>query len=245
MRDLSVRYKYTGGAVSGYYFEFNNDTNFLPLKKQKDKADKTLHDFVNSFFQQLNVIKDEIIVNDEQVMKLSRFDDIETKAEVIDFGDIKDNFKFIPKIEGYAQENYIRFKEIYPEGNKDLNSKILTSLNKNIDATTELFTIDAYVNSFLNIGGGVVPDLSPKEAFKTFSFFIDGGLTDDFINIYNSEGGNEKSAAFRLQKAALYNLSGEYNFLDKIITYPKFYIVEKWLTLNDVKKYRVFQTVFY
>lgn len=242
VRDIGIRFSYTGSSVTGFYFEFNEDTKFLPLKDQKDKAGKKLYDFVNAFFQHFNVIKDEF---DNNVIRLARFDDLKTLGEVIDWsGNLSGQPIFKPFIENFQRESRIKFKEIYEEGDELLNSKVITCNNQNLDATTDLFSIDAYVNSFLNINGGVVPDLSPKEAFKTFSFLLDAGLTTDIINIYQSEDGNEQVATFRLQKAALYSLDSEYNFLNEILDYPRFYQIEKWLTLNEIKGLEFFRQYF-
>lgn len=242
VRDIGIRFVYTGSNVTGFYFEFNEDTKFLPLKDQKDKAGKKLYDLVNSFFQHLNIIKDEF---DDNVIRLARFDDIKTLADVRDWsGNLSGQPKFKPFIDGFQRESRIKFKEIYEEGDQLLNSKVITCNNQNLDATTDLFDIDAYVCSFLNISGGVVPDLSPKESFKTFTFLLDNGLTDDIINIYQSEDGNEQRATFRLQKAALYSLDSEYNFLDEILTYPRYYEVEKWLTLNEIKDLEFFRQYY-
>lgn len=239
IRDIGIRFSYTGGVITGYYFEYNEDSKFLPLKNQKDKAGKKLYDFINSFLQHLNVIIDEF---DDSVIRLARFDDIATLADVANWsGRYTGIPKYKPSIDGYAQENVIKFKEKYEEADDLVGSKTLICNNENLDAITNLFDIDAYIPSFLQINGGIVPDLSPKEAFKTFVFLLDNGLTDDAINIYNLESGVLESTAFRLQKTAIYSLDGEYNLLDSIIKYPKFYEVKRWLTLNDIKDLEFFR----
>ena len=241
VKDLGIRFSYSGSSISGFYFEFNEDTKFLPLKDQKDKADKKLYDFAIAFMQIFNIVQDDF--GDNQT-RLARFDDITTLAEVTDWsGNYTnlDDINFEPSINGFSQENTIKFKTIHEEGDELLNSKTLTCLNKNLDASNDLFSIDAYVPSFLNIVGGVVPDLSPKEAFKTFCFMLDSGLTEQAINIYSSENGNEQSAIAYLQKPALYSLDSEYNTLDSIIKYPRYYEVDRWLTLNDVKDLEYFR----
>ena len=248
MRDLVPRFKYTGGGVlEGFYFEADTQSSFLPLKDVEDKSGKTLHDLVNAFFQHFNVIKDEIVINNEDVIRLARFDDISTLAEVKDWSGLltgKPTFK--PSIDGYAQENVIKFKQVFPEGDELQNSRVLTSLNKNIDATTSLFDIDAYICAFLPVdgGAGVVPDLSIKESFKTFQFFLNSGKTNNIIDIHISEDSSTETATFQLQKAALYSLSSEYSFLDDILNYPRFIEVEKWLTLSDIKNIEFFKEYF-
>lgn len=248
IRDLVPRFKYTGGgALEGFYFEADTTSSFLPLKDVEDKSGKTLHDLVNSFFQHFNIIKDEIVINNQDVIRLARFDDIGTLAEVKDWsGLLTGTPTFKPTINGYAQENTIKFKEIFPEGDTLQNSRVLTSLNKNIDATASLFDIDAYVCAFLTIdgGAGVIPDLSVKESFKTFQFFLNSGKTSNIININISEDSGTEIATFQLQKPALYSLSSEYTFLDEILNYPRFIEVEKWLTISDIKNIEFFKEYF-
>jgi len=42
------------------------------------------------------------------------------------------------------------------------------------------------------------------------------------------------TATLKLRIAQLYSITGEYNLLKTIYEYPKFYTIEKWLTINDV-----------
>lgn len=246
IRDITVRFSYDGPALQGFYFDAAVAPIYQPLEDVKDKGDKTLHDFVNSFFQHLNIIKDEIQIGNTDVIRLARFDDLKEVAEVVEWSgkmsDVKPKFR--PYIKGYKQSNSIKFKSIFPEGDAGLGSKTLTCLNENLDASGDLFGIDAYVCSFLGITDGIVPDLSISESFKTFSFFINSGLSSDIVNIKASEDSAEQVATFRLQKPVLYSLSGEYNFLDEILDYPVFYETELWLTINDVKDLQFFRQYF-
>lgn len=244
MRDIDIRFHYTGSTLDGFYFEKAQSGIFAPEEDLLDKGDKTLGDFVNSFFQHFNVIKDEFEIEGVKVIRLARFDDIETLAEVIDFSGKIDltKIKFKPKIEGYSQQNTIRFSDIFPEGDESLNQKVLNCSNKNLDPTSELFTIDAYVPNYIAITGGVVPNLAIADSFKTFEFFISDGVSADVINIKISDNtASEQTATFILQKPSIYSLTGEYNFLDDIITYPKFYEIEKWLTIKDIKDLQFFR----
>lgn len=240
VRDIGVRILYSGSSITGYYFEQNTDPNFLPLKNQKDKTGKKLYDFINAFFQHLNIIIDEF--SNDNIIRLARFDDIGEKAEVIDWsGRFSGKPEFIPFINGFKQENYIKFKEKYEEADDFVNSKTITCLNENIDASGDLFEIDAYVPSFLEINGGVVPDMSTKESFKTFTFLIDSGETSEFINIYNNDDGFELNASFKLQKSALYSLDSEYTLIDSIAKYPRVYNTERWLNINDIHNIEFFR----
>ena len=252
VRDIEIIYSGTTGASSIYFIAnpSNIFSDFAPLENQKDKQSKTLYDFVNSFFQHFNIIIDEVEVEGNKVIRLARFDDLELTADVIDWsGGLEGLNTFKPNIEGYAQLNNIKFKEIYPEGSSILNQKTITNSNINIDAEVDLFSIDAYVNAVIDIGDESVPDLSIKESFKTFSFFIHSGLTTNNINvkIYDAiiDPLNYITLAnLRLNVASLYSLDSEYNFLDDIITYPKYYEVNKWLTQKDLKGFEFFKQYY-
>jgi hypothetical protein len=246
-KELTISFRLITVLIHEIYFEPVTVSSelFNPLSGQRDKKDKTLYDFVNAFMQHFNILKDELEVNGDPVIRLARFDDLETIAEVKDFsGNLSKKPLYQPFIKGYGQQNRIKFKEIFPEGDTLLNSKTLTSLNVNSDYSIDLFDIDSYVPGFIEITGGVVPDLSITESFKTFVFLLSDGLTDDNITVWVNDTGGGTFTALKLQKAALYSLTSEYNFLDDIITYPRYYEVEKWLSLTDLKDFEFFKQYF-
>ena len=47
-----------------------------------------------------------------------------------------------------------------------------------------------------------------------------------------------------LKKSAHYSLNDEYNTLAKMVEYPVFYKVEKWLNLNDIFQLKFFRKYF-
>lgn len=251
-KDITIMYTGTSPTSINIYLVRRDYYNsfFTPLSDQKDKEDKTLYDFVNSFMLHFNILKDELIIDNEPVIRLARFDDLETLATVKDWsGNLTGKQLFKPIIDGINQYNVIKFKEIYPEGNSLINSKVLTCLNKNLDLNQDLFDIDAYINSVIDITGSgeFIPDLSIKESFKTFTFLISTGLTTNSISVASSSLVSPtvfNLAVLKLQIPALYNLDSEYNFLDDIITYPKYYEVEKWLTLTDLKDFQFFKQYY-
>lgn len=246
LRDIDISFNFTGPAVTGVYFEVIATPVFNPYEDIKYCADKTLYDLVNVFLQHFNIIKDEITISDEPAIRLSRFDDIINVADIVNFsGGLSGIPKFKPYIEGFAQKNYIKFSSIYPEGNSLLNARLLTSNNKNIEGKIDLFSITAYVPAFVAITGGVVPDMSIEESFKDFTLFISSGTTTDQINIRCSQqqAVEEVHPAY-MQKAALYSLTGEYTLIDAIIKYPKFYEINKWLTVNDIKSIEFFKQYY-
>lgn len=245
IRNLNVNMQ-TGNC----YFKIDN-TPFLPLKDQKDKADKKVYDFVMSFIKHMNIIKDELYIGGEKVIRFARFDDLENIADVVNFSDRFTGVpKFKPRIEGYAQNNLIKFKEFYPEGNELINSKNLVCENLNLDVETDLIEIDAYVPSVVEANGESISNMLDKESFKTFTFYISDEYTDyKIITNYSDyvQGQTEVGVFTRndnLQIAKLYDLNSEYNFFSTVISKPRFYEAEKWLTIADIRNFEFFKQYY-
>jgi hypothetical protein len=236
-----------GGNVEIFFDAISLVQSFAPLKDQRDKEDKTLYDLVIAFFQHFNIIKDEIKNGSEQIIRLARFDDLETIADVVNFsGKTSGVSKFMPRLEGYAQQNIIKFKEIYPEGDSLVNSKTLESLNVNLDVSTDLFEIDAYIPAVFSdstTSNGDILDMTVKESFKTFQFFLSDGETTNNVNVKFKAvlTAIQTLGTRKLQLAAAYDLGSEYNFLDDIIDYPKVYEADMWLTMADIRNFEFFK----
>jgi hypothetical protein len=229
---------------SSHYFEVGSDQVFTPLTDQQDKADKTIFNLMQSFFQVMNIIKDELYYNGEKVFRLSRFDDLKNTAAVVNFsGGIIGQPKFKPFVEDYGQENFIKFSEIYPEGDELINSKKLTCSNLNLDATKDILEIDAYASSVVEVNSQFFLNLKDKESFKTFVFMLSDGYTSGNVAVYYNDlvNGVNLATSQPLQKAQLYDLNSEYNFLDEVITYPRVYEIEKWLTISDIRNFEFFK----
>jgi len=230
------------------YFKINRTDSFLPLTDQKDKVDRTVYDFIVSFMNHMNVVKDELTIAGSKIIRFARFDDLKLVADVKDFSsNISGTPSFKPRIDGYAQKNIIKFKEVYPEGDSLTNSKTLECLNLNLDINADLIEIDAYVPSVLIANSESISYLADKESFKTFVFYVSDAYTADNINITYYEYSDALyffPEQRPMQIAKLYDLNSEYNFLDEIIDYPKFYEIKKWLTINDIKDLQFFRQYY-
>jgi hypothetical protein len=229
------------------------DPIFLPYQGLKDKEDKTLYDFVNAFFQHMNIIIDEIELLGEKVFALRRFDDIKTLANVEDFSKMIAGIPiFKPTIQDYAQNNYIRFKKLHKDLNENTNSKLITCGNKNIDYKKDLFSIDAYIPALSALltdwateTYDYILDLSEQEAFKNFIFMLNGDLTDYNILVSHTQKSTiNLNSSQPLYKAVIYELDSEYNFLEEILQEPKFYEIHKWLSLSEFKSLELFKQYY-
>lgn len=230
LRNLSIQH-----TASGFYFRYDDEAKFLPEDTNVDKEGKTLYDFTKAFFQHFNCLIDRIpkLDNSEKYI-IRRFDDI-INAPVVNL-DIDEVSSFAPMLDGYNQNNWIKFSGIYEDGDALTNSKKIVCNNKNLDVGSSddsLFDIDAYIPSGYKAGGNVVLDLSPSDSFSQFSFFISSGNASTTVK--SIQEGAEVSASVILPIAQLYSLDGEYNILASMVAYPSFYTAKKWLSLSEVE----------
>lgn len=219
---------------------FATNTAYAPYEDLTANNDKTMYDFVRSFMQLFNIILDESEETGSLVISMRRFDDIETAAEVLQFSGKYDlsKTKFKPHIKGYEQANRIKYGSMYPGGNEFEGSKTITCNNKNLEPVKTLFSIDAYYpNVFLNADGETVLNLSLEESFETFIFLANTAQTISNINLRYTSSDNYST---KMQLSAVYGISGEYNFIEDIIAYPKYYEVERWLNLRDILNLKFF-----
>lgn len=233
-RDLTVNVE-TGNC----YFYIDSGAVFEPYKNQKDKADKTLYDFVMSVLKIFNIINDDIETNGVKEYRFKRLDEID-RSSIVDWsGNLSGKPKYKPYVDGMSQNNYIKFKEIYPNGDSTINSKNIICSNKNLDNKTDYVEIDAYIPSILNspFETKSILNVGDKESFKTFCFFITDGNAQWLTDIYHVDYRQTtplKQASGYMQIAAIYDLNSEYNVLARMLNKPVFYEIQKWLSIVDV-----------
>lgn len=244
-RELDLRYEFSAGIPVGYYFERCNFTTgkLAPSDDLRDKPKKTVYDFVNGFFQHLNIIIKESGTN----IRLSRFDDMKLSGDVVHFSDrFTGKFTFKPQLDGYGQSNWIKFKEKYDGGTEYTNARLLTSNNKTVQGKVDLFDIDAYVAGIINhtVGGNTYPvlDLSVNKSFENFIYLIPNQQAS--ISWQFSDNSLVDNATITTYVAAMYDLNSEYSLLAEILAYPKVYEGYKWLTINDIRNIDFFKQYY-
>lgn len=224
--------------------------NHWPHKDVRHCDNKTVYDFVLSFFQHLNIIVEET----DDGIKLRRFDDIMTKyGEVIDFSGLaQGEMTFKPYIDNSARNNYIKFKATFELGNEYANSKNIVCDNQMLDERTNIIEIDAYqpgqqyviVEKESVPTDYYVPDLSTKESFKTFTFLIIDTVSEKYkytkLRVYKKQFENviETSNSYLLKLVQSLSLEDEYQLFESIYRQPRYFEVEKWLTLSDMRKFK-------
>lgn len=241
LRSLSVKYRYPN---LGWYFDIAPTNIFEPHGEQTECEDKTLYDVVNCFLQHFNILIDEVDVNGVEITRMARWDDIDT-AEVVDWSGRLTGIKtFKPTIDGYAQKNIIKYGEVYEGGAETAGAKTLISNNRNLDASTELFSVDAYYPAVIKNGNVIALDLTTETSINNNMVLIDGGTVTS-SGVYYFDSYQTYGATLSMRVAAVYAISGEYRFLDTVIKYPKFYEITKWLTTTDVLGIEFFKQYYF
>jgi hypothetical protein len=231
LRNLSIQH-----TTDGFYFLYDDQSSFLPLEIVNSAESKTLYDFVKSFFQHFNCLIDRVnTVDGSEKYIIRRFDDI-IHAPIVEM-DINNVVSFTPTIDGYNKNNWITFSSVYKEGDKLTNSKKIVCNNKNLDvgsSDSSLFSIDAYVPGSISIPSvATARNMSTEESFSNFTFFVSSGTLVGCV-IKSMQEGLEVIALHSMNIALLYSLNSEYLTLASMVSYPKFYVVKKWLTLTEL-----------
>lgn len=235
-----------------FWFEIG-DTDYFEIGDGiNDKNDKTLYDIVDCFLKYFDIIADNIELNGYEVIALRRFDDIEKYGEIKDLSDKMTGMAtFKPLFSDYKQNNYIKHSKVYGGGNEYLNSKNITSKNLNSDVTADLFEINDYIPSAVQLRRNIKAlDLSAKESFPEISCFIyNTNITQGIkiqVQVYDVVWGeiDIEEVSKVLNVAQLYDLNSEYILLDKAVKYPKFYTAKFWLTTNDVRNLEFFKLYY-
>jgi hypothetical protein len=240
VRNIGV---YMYNVTDGTQWVIGERTSFMKLKGTERK-NKSIYSLIKTVFQKFNVIINDYYDGDIYKVEIRRFDDIKTKAPIVDFSGnlVLDKIKMKPSIDGYSQINRILYETVYPDAPEISGAKIITCDNANLNKISDLFKIDDYFPAILeNTNGESVLDLSTKESLETWVILISNGITSVPININYSD---TYSYADMLEIAAIYGLDGEYTFLAEILAYPKYYEIEKWLTLNDILNLDFFKQYF-
>lgn len=230
---------------SSEYFYLTIEGTITDSTQIWERKDKSMYDFVKTFMQKFNIIINDYTLDNTYYIEMRRFDDIRDKADVVDFSGniVLDKMKMKPSVDGFYQQNRILYETVYPGGAETLGAKIIICNNKNLEKIKDLFKIDDYYPNVVINPDATEAVLLPKESYDSWVFMISTGLTNYSITLYKSSYPSGTYLNF-LEKAAIYGLDGEYTFLEEILAYPKYYEIEKWLTLNDILNLDFFKQYF-
>ncbi len=237
-RDIKIIYNpiVTSGFCFALRIKGDYGEKFLPYDSAGDKEEKTIYDLIVAFFQYFNIIPEMSIVNGSVDIKLRRLDDIENINKIIDWSDRieQGTLKYKPYIDGYAQKSYIKFKSLYKDLDTSTNAKEIICNNKNIDSTTDLFSIDAYIPAVSSNYPNYLM-LDEENALKTWTFMISRYKTPYFVNvIWRESSGKINVGSQKMYVAQIVSLATEYKMIEKALSYPKYYEIERWITLKEI-----------
>lgn len=226
------------GESGSYWFEpLNKFYNYNNLVYGKDF---TIYDIVNAACQIFNVFIQQV---DETEFKFYRFDKL-TDSTFVDFsGFLSGKPTFKPRVEGFAQNNYITWEYIAKTVDKYSNSKLITCGNKNLDITKDLFKIKGYIGGLIdNVYNVKILALNSEESIKYPCFLIDSeNKTTDYVWLnYKYNSYTEILPKF-LYIANHYGIVNEYTLIESALQYPKFYEIKKWLSVADIMNFDFFK----
>lgn len=207
----------------------------------------SVYDIVMSLIKIMSATIDR--VEDSYIIR--RIDELETKGSILNWTGKIDATKerpMKPMIPNYAKKTYIKYEKIEEGVSALTGAKTVICSNQNLQEEADLFKIKAYVPTFGNFKGDVAPALSKANALTNPVFLVlsEKHSRPTIIKTYGRSSLTRTMfrALTYLDKASIYSLSGEYNFLDKINTSPKFYTVDLWLTNNDIRDLDNFTMVY-
>jgi len=234
-----------------YYFKVipaNNDGSysyFDPLANVK--MEYSAYDILMSLVKIMSATIDNV----DGSFLFRRLDELETKGAILNWTgkiDAKAKRPMKPMIPNYFRNTYIKYEKVEAGVSEFTGSKTVVCSNQNLPEEGDLFKVKGYLPMFGLFNGEVVPLMTKANSLTNpvFLSVSDQLATQTLVRIHTHGQFTRSvfSATLTLRKAAVYSLSGEYNFLDKINTSPKFYTVDLWLTNNDIRDLDNFTMVY-
>lgn len=239
------------GIDSGFYFgltETNADLSY-PIDPLSNVAVSTYSAY--DVLMSLVKITSSTIDATDEGYKFRRLDELEAKGKILNWSgklDASKSWSMDPKIENYAQKSYIKYEKVDEGVNEFSGAKTVICGNKNLSLESELFKVKGFVPRFGVYKNEPVPTMSKAGAYTAPVFlFVQEKMSNSVLIRLHSHGTLGRlvaSANVVLNKVAVYSLSGEYKFLDKVNAAPKYYKVNLWLTGNDIRDLDNFTMVY-
>ncbi len=247
VKNIGVR-KTSGGSFELFWGE-------VPIKGFQSFEGLTVFDFINAVLQTFGCILEPMVfegVDDPAIYDKSnsfsivRFDSMKTSGWGGNLpgemeADWHEKSKFMPFVEGFAQESYI--KQTVADGISELTgAKKITSSNKNVAQIAELFKIKTLIppTEIINNGGILRPilDTSIKESSKNFMFLQDN-INYQISSIYYvlQGDGDGDAGVVNNYPAVAYSIENEYQMWDEIMQTPETRTVKRWVRSIELKNF--------
>lgn len=239
-------------ATRTIWFEFDDEATFEP-NGESSSLDIGLLDLLKIFLQTFNVITNQYYDNNNKLhIEMYKFDDIES-ADMLNWSgkiDAATKPKFKPLLSGYGQKSYIYYSSVYTGAAEYKGARVIESSNVNLDAKTELFSIDSYYPPNLAITSSIgIENLVESEALNKIMFFVQGSTAFANSITFHLETGASADNLIITTTATptlcqFYAVANEYNTLETLADKPKVYEAKLWLSPKDVESLTAFQLVY-
>lgn len=239
VRNISDYYPF---GVNEFSLIFQENPRYAPHDDIVSYSDLTVYDFFITTLRLLGYAIEPMPDGSFEIVRLDLINLIDATNEYLP-GYMAGNYqqeKFIPNIEGYGVNNYIKMKP-YSDAGEFLGAKQSISANKNLDEKKDLFTVDAYIPPFKFFNNEFFPDLAEGDSFKNITFFKEtSGFGNCLVTSTYSFGDSSFTLTYdtTLMISSVYTVASEYNFLDNILQTPETRTVKRWVNSSMMKGFR-------
>jgi hypothetical protein len=253
------------------FVQFDQNSNLRPLVDVEPYADLSAFDLFVETLKLLGYGIEEVGTGFE-IVRLDHIGTIPTAGDILPGymeAEFRKEMEYKPIVEGYGQQNIIKMVPADNAGEM-AGARVLVSNNENSEATKELFTVNAYVPTFLSLlWYPFVPAMHEAKSVEKLTFFRSSQRRAFFtvsgkyqtippevlqqlpkkIQKVIPRGDYSNTPDWQVVGASLfapevYSVSAEYNFLEGIINSPETYKVKRWVTSSQMENFRKIATYY-
>jgi hypothetical protein len=251
--------------------QFDQNSNLRPLVDVEPYADLSTFDLFVETLKLLGYGMEEVGEGFELV-RLDHMGAVPIAGDILPGymeAEFRKEMEYKPIVEGYGQQNIIKMVPADNAGEM-AGARVLVSNNENSEATKELFTVNAYVPTFLSLlWYPFVPAMHEAKSVEKLTFFRSSQRRAIFtvsgkyqtippevlqqlpkkIQKVIPRGDYSNTPDWQVVGVYLfapevYSVSAEYNFLESIINSPETYKVKRWVTSSQMENFRKIATYY-
>jgi hypothetical protein len=253
------------------FVQFDQNSNLRPLVDVEPYADLSTFDLFVETLKLLGYGMEEVGEGFE-IVRLDNIGSVPTHSDILPGcmeAEFRKEMEYKPIVEGYGQQNIIKMLPADDAGEM-AGARVLVSNNENSEATKDLFTVNAYVPTFLSLlWYPFVPAMHEAKSVEKLTFFRSSQRRAIFtvsgkyqtippevlqqlpkkIQKVIPRGDYSNTPDWQVVGVYLfapevYSVSAEYNFLESIINSPETYKVKRWVTSSQMENFRKIATYY-
>jgi hypothetical protein len=253
------------------FVQFDQNSNLRPLVDVEPYADLSTFDLFVETLKLLGYGMEEVGEGFELV-RLDHMGAVPIAGDILPGymeAEFRKEMEYKPIVEGYGQQNIIKMLPADDAGEM-AGARVLVSNNENSEATKDLFTVNAYVPTFLSLlWYPFVPAMHEAKSVEKLTFFRSSQRRAIFtvsgkyqtippevlqqlpkkIQKVIPRGDYSNTPDWQVVGVYLfapevYSVSAEYNFLESIINSPETYKVKRWVTSSQMENFRKIATYY-